>query len=111
MHLLGFGYLWFACYGCCCNYVALSKAQSESVASSTWMTFRNNYYYLNILKRNNSDRNNDRVQGRNNVNKNTDKSQDNDKRLRVETRGSMINKTGIKIYFQRAWNRNIILIF
>ena len=54
------------------------------------------------LKRNHSDRNNDRSQGRNIVNKNIDRGHDNDKRPRIETRGSIINQTGIKIFFPKG---------
>ena len=54
------------------------------------------------LKRNNSDRNNDRGQGKIIDNKHYDKGQDNEKRPRIETRGSIINKTGKKIFFPQG---------
>ena len=56
----------------------------------------------NILKRPYNDSNIDRSQGRNNANKNINKGQDNDKRPRIETRGSIINKTGKKIYLPKG---------
>ena len=54
--------------------------------------------YENTLKRNNSDRNQDRGQEKNTASKHFDKDQDNGKRQKTETRGSIMNKTGKRIF-------------
>ena len=54
------------------------------------------------LKRNNSDRNNDRSQGRIVEDKYHDKGRDNEKRLKSVTRGSIINTTGRKLHFPQG---------
>ena len=61
----------------------------------------NNY----SLKRNISDRNNDRGQGKSTEKNHYDKGQDNDKKPRTETRGSIINQTGKKIYFPQGLDK------
>ena len=53
-------------------------------------------------KRTYNESNNDKSQGRNNANRNVDKGQENDKRPKIETRGSIINKTGKKIYLPKG---------
>ena len=58
--------------------------------------------YVNTLKRKESDRNHDRAQGKFITSRQFDKGQDNDKKQKLETRGSIINQTGKKIYFPQG---------